>query len=115
MDLSHLTPYINSIMAGLLIIIGWFLNRIAKQYDEAQKNNAKQYEEAQKNYNEQFNKLLKKFDTLTEIIYEHKTDVEVIKTQINAYNKDLTAVNTLFDRVREVENDVSILKDRSTH
>ena len=75
----------------------------------------KQYDEANKDHSLMFDKLLKRFDTLTEIIYEHKTDVEVIKSQINVYNKELSAVNNLFDRVRVTENDIAILKERHTH
>jgi GTP:adenosylcobinamide-phosphate guanylyltransferase len=92
-----------SIVSGIIIfmlgIIGWFLIRFVRQYDEANKDHVTM-----------FDKLIKRFDTLTAIIYEHKTDVEVIKTQLNSYNKDLQSVDTLYERVRVVENDVAFLK-----
>lgn len=93
---------VGTLIMILLTIIGWFLNRIAKQYDEAQST-----------HNEQFDKLLTKFDVLTEIIYDHKKDVEVIKEQINTHSRELNGVNILFDRVRIVESDIAVLKDRT--
>jgi len=104
MENSYFLPVASSIIVFMLSIIGWFLMRFVKQYDEANKDHSLM-----------FDKLLKRFDTLTEIIYEHKTDVEVIKSQINVYNKELSAVNNLFDRVRVTENDIAILKERHTH
>ena len=86
----------------MLFIIGWFLRRIADQYDSAQLN-----------HNEQFDKLLKKFDILTEIIYEHKSDVEVIKEQISTQKRELLVMNNLFERVRVVENEITGIKARA--
>jgi hypothetical protein len=85
----------------LLGIIGFFLSRIADQYDVAQAN-----------HNEQFDKLLKKFDVLTEIIYEHKSDVEVIKEQINTHNRALNSIDIIYDRLRVVETEVSVIKSQ---
>ena len=85
----------------LLGVIGFFLKRIADQYDEAQRN-----------HNEQFDKLLKKFDVLTEIIYEHKTDVEVIKEQINTHNKEIGSFNNIYDRIRKIETSVEVINAR---
>lgn len=85
----------------LLGIISFFLKRIVDQYDTAQKN-----------HNEQFDKLLKKFDVLTEIIYEHKNDVEVIKTQIAIHNDDLKSLDHLYDRMRVAEADIAVIKVR---
>jgi hypothetical protein len=86
----------------LLAIIGFFLKRIAEQYDAAQEN-----------HNQQFDKLLKKFDVLTEIIYEHKSDVEVIKEQINTHNRALNSIDVIYDRLRVVETDLSIFKSKA--
>ena len=108
MDNIYFLPVASSIIVFMLGIIGWFLIRFVKQYDEANKDHSLMFE-----------KLLKRFDTLTEIIYEHKTDVEVIKSQLHEYNKDIGAANnlfnSLFDRVRITENDIAILKERHTH
>ena len=99
---AYIPTIIGSAIMIMLTIIGWFLNRIAAQYDQAQKN-----------HNEQFDKLLKKFDTLTAIIYEHKSDVEVIKEQINTHTKEMASINNLFDRVRSVENEITGIKARA--
>lgn len=101
-DYATFLTIVGTVIMLLLVIIGWFLRRIADQYDEAQRN-----------HNEQFDKLLKRFDTLTEIIYEHKTDVEVIKTQIDTHNRELGSINNLYDRMRMVERDVEVIKART--
>lgn len=102
MEHAQFLAIIGSVIMILLVIIGWFLRRIADQYDSAQEN-----------HNQQFDKLLKKFDVLTEIIYEHKSDVEVIKEQINTHNRALNSIDTLYDRLRLVERDVEVIKAKS--
>lgn len=104
MELSLFLTIVGSVILLLLAIIGFFLKRIADQYDQAQEN-----------HNEQFDKLLKKFDVLTEIIYEHKSDVEVIKEQINSHNRELNSINTIYDRLRLVEKDVEVIKSKGLH
>ena len=102
MEYANVLTTVGFIIVSMLGIIGWFLIRFVRQYDDANKSHALMFKE-----------LLEKFDTLTEIIFEHKTDVEVIKSQINIHNKDLAAINNLYDRVRASENDIAVLKERS--
>jgi len=99
MEQVHYLPIIGAFISLLLLIIGWFLNRLIKQQDLAHEQTGAQ-----------FKSLLEKFDTLNTTMLEHKTDVEVIKEQINTHSRELGAFNQIFDRIRIVESDVSVLK-----
>ena len=102
MTVPELLGIIGSLLCLMLGVISWFLKRIVGQYDRAQESNTSQFEQ-----------LIKRFDVLTEIIYEHKTDVEVIKEQVKVHNRGFADMNILYDRVRKVETDVEVIKART--
>ena len=90
---------IDFVVPILLAGIAFFLQRLIKQQDHA--HTATQT---------QFASLLDKIDVLTKTLTEHKTDVAVLAERVGSHTKSIDDVNKLYDRVREIENDITGIK-----
>lgn len=98
MDMSHIT-IANFIVPILLAGIAFFLQRLIKQQDQAHVATQTQ-----------FASLLDKIDVLTETLMSHKTDVAVLAERVGNHTKSIDDINKLYDRVREIENDITGIK-----
>jgi flagellar basal body-associated protein FliL len=75
----------------LLGAVTWFLNRLINQNDETHRENQKQFRE-----------LIDEVKEVRSTLHEHKGDMLVVKEQITFHTDKLKDVNTLFERIRDV-------------
>ena len=85
-------------VVGLLLgIVGVFLLRLLAQIDKV---------------TAQFNELIIIVSDLKTTLVEHKGDVMVIKEQISTHARDIEDINKIWDRMRNVESEVAIIRSR---
>lgn len=85
-------------VVGLLLgIVGVFLLRLLAQIDKV---------------TSQFNELIVIVGDLKTTLVEHKGDVMVIKEQISTHARDIEDINKIWDRMRNVESEVAIIRSK---
>lgn len=101
MDYAMVISGAGAVIIFLLGAVTWFLNRLINQNDTTHIENK-----------EQFKELIDQVIEVKTTLQDHKTDVAVIKEQINNHTKGLQDVEQLFHRVRVVENDIAVIQVR---
>ena len=101
MDYAMMLSGAIALIIFLLGAVTWFLKRLISQNDTTHIENK-----------EQFKELINEVIEVKTTLQDHKTDVAVIKEQINHHSQGLKDVEQLFHRVRVVENDIAVIQTR---